>query len=449
MLPRQRGFSAILILTLAAGLFAVAGTWQGVQAQQQPITSFERTRTENMLEQVHGELKKNYYDPTFHGIDVDARYKTYLERIKKAPTIGDAYRVVAAYLSGLDDSHTSFWPPRRSYRATYGYRMQMIGDKCFITDLRPDTDAAKKLHPGDEIVSLNQFTVTRKDLWQLDYSLNQIAPVPATEFVLRDPSGNERHETVMTKFETDKRVKDLSFENGDSDFWQLVLEDEKSEHLLRNRYAEQNDVLIWKMPVFTSDADALNDMLGKARKHKTLVLDLRGNPGGDEASVTLMVAGLFDHDVTICKRVMRKGEKPLVAKSRGRDAFTGQLIVLVDSESASAAEILARVVQLEHRGTVVGDLSSGSVMESRYYPFTIGADVVIFYGASITSADLIMADGKSLEKIGVTPDVLILPTAADLAAGRDAALARAAELAGIKLDPLAAGKMFPFEWAPK
>jgi len=50
--------------------------------------------------------------------------------------------------------------------------------------------------------------------------------------------------------------------------------------------------------------------------------------------------------------------------------------------------------------------------------------------------------------LGVTPDVTVLPTASDLAEGRDPALAKAAELGGLKLDPIAAGKMFPFEWVP-
>jgi C-terminal processing protease CtpA/Prc len=119
----------------------------------------------------------------------------------------------------------------------------------------------------------------------------------------------------------------------------------------------------------------------------------------------------------------------------------------VDSESASAAELFARVVQLARRGMVIGDRSSGKVMESRVYRHQEETMKGVFqFAVRITNADLIMADGKSLENTGVVPDERVIPVASDLAAGRDPALARAAELVGINLSPEEAGKLFPFEW---
>jgi C-terminal processing protease CtpA/Prc len=125
------------------------------------------------------------------------------------------------------------------------------------------------------------------------------------------------------------------------------------------------------------------------------------------------------------------------------------MVVLVDARSASAAELFARIIQLEKRGAVIGDQSSGSVMEAKHYNEKMGADTVIFYGASITEWDLLMSDGKSLEHRGVTPDELVLPSAHDIATGRDPALAYAAQILGVKITPEAAGKAFPYEWPPE
>ncbi|HKO60647.1 MAG TPA: hypothetical protein VJV03_05765 [Pyrinomonadaceae bacterium] len=57
-----------------------------------------------------------------------------------------------------------------------------------------------------------------------------------------------------------------------------------------------------------------------------------------------------------------------------------------------------------------------------------------------------MTDGKSLERVGVVPDELMIPSGADLAAQRDPVLSHAANLAGINLDPAKAGALFPKEW---
>jgi hypothetical protein len=72
--------------------------------------------------------------------------------------------------------------------------------------------------------------------------------------------------------------------------------------------------------------------------------------------------------------------------------------------------------------------------------------VIVPYTVSITDADIIMADGKSLEHLGVTPDEMRVPTPADLAAKRDPVLAYAASLLGLVITPEKAGAFFPIEW---
>lgn len=200
------------------------------------------------------------------------------------------------------------------------------------------------------------------------------------------------------------------------------------------------------MPEFDLTEEKVDEMIDKARKHKALILDLRGNPGGAVLTLKRVVGDVFDHDVKIADLKGRKEFKPMVARSRGDRAFHGTLVLLVDSESASAAEILARVVQLEKRGTVIGDRTAGAVMQSESCEHQLGTETVVFYGASITDADVIMADGKSLEGVGVTPDQLILPSSSDILNGRDPVLSRAAAVVGAALDPGKAGSLFPIEW---
>jgi carboxyl-terminal processing protease len=202
------------------------------------------------------------------------------------------------------------------------------------------------------------------------------------------------------------------------------------------------------MPSFDLTQDGVDQTINKVKKHKTLILDLRRNHGGAVETLRNLVGNFFDRDITIGTAKWRKEEKPLVGKTRGDSGFKNNLIVLVDSESSSAAEVFARVVQLEKRGIVIGDRTAGKVMVSRLYPHQIGLETQVFYAVSVTNADLLMSDGKSLENTGVIPDEVVLPAGEDLRGAKDPVLARAVAAAGATLDPTDAGKYFPFKWKP-
>lgn len=430
---------------IVAVLFALSALFVPAVAQNQ-LDKFQKDRGVQMLKDVYDGLRKNYYDPKWHGIDLDAQYKKAEATLTTARNIGDQFGIIASFLEPLNDSHTFFEPPARDVRREYGYELQMVGDHCFVTAVRPDGPAAEELSPGDEILSWQGVKPARNTLWKMEYAFDHLYALEVHRFDVRAPDGAERKVEVTAKQTRMKQLLDLT--SADGDIWQVIRERENSDHIDRQRTEQfPGKLMIWNMPEFDFTDEVADRLLREAHKYPALVLDLRGNPGGYVKSLEYLVGGVMDHDVIISKRIGRKPNlKPQVAKARPSSAYKGKLIVLIDSRSASAAELFARVVQLEHRGTVLGDLSSGSVMESRFYPWHQGVDTVFTYGASITDADLIMADGKSLEHTGVTPDELILPTAEDLAKGRDPVLARAAELAGVKLDPASAGRLSPVEW---
>jgi carboxyl-terminal processing protease len=434
-----------MLKPLAIGAIIAVGFLRAPAPAQTQFDSIQRDRARQMLRDLRDALDHHYYDPQYHGIDMEARFKAADARLQSANSIGEAFTTIGQTLDALKDSHTFFLPPSRFVHREYGYIQQMIGDRCFITAVRPNRDASEKLAAGDEVLTWEGMAPQRNNFVTMSYIFNTLLSLPMMTLTVRGPDGATRKVDVTPKVTRGKQVVDLT---NDSDFWQIVRDEQNGEGENRQRLATFGDTLvIWKMPEFFMSDDEVDRLIKDVRKCQTLILDLRGNPGGLINTLERVVSGVMDHDVTIARRVGRKSDlKPQLAKSRGANAFAGKLIVLVDSRSASAAELFARVIQIEHRGTVLGDHSSGSVMESRRYQFHQGADTQIFYGASITDADLIMGDGKSLEHLGVVPDELILPSAADLAAGRDPVLARAAKLAGVELDPVKAGQLFPIEW---
>jgi len=397
-----------------------------------------------MLDVIKEDLKANYYDPNFHGMDLDVRFNTADEKIKQAQSLGQMFGIIGQVLVELEDSHTFFLPPGRTTRTEYGWQMQVIGDKCYVTAVKPGSDAdAKGLKEGDEVYSIDGRTPLRGNIWKLKYLYHILRPQAGMHLVVIKPESKQQQLDVMAKVKEGKRLIDLT----GNDIFDLIRESENESRLHRQRYVELGeDLFVWKMPEFDLSREGLDTMVDKFRTKKALILDLRGNPGGYEETLLRLIANLFDHDVKVGDLKRRKETKLLLTRTRGDRTFTGKLIVLIDSESASAAEVFARVVQLEKRGTVIGDVSAGAVMRSKEYPHKMGVDIVAYYGVSITDADVVMTDGKSLEHVGVPPDEIRLPSASDLAAKRDPVLAYAASLLGVTISPEKASALFPLEW---
>lgn len=439
----------VIALLLSMSVLASDGLLSA-QTQAPQFTSMQRAHARQMLRAAASAIKEAYYDPAYRGIDIERHFKDAEARIEAATSQAAAWAVIAQALVVFDDSHTFFMPPENPAIVEYGWEMGMVGDQCLVFGVRPGSDAeAKGLKPGDRIIAIDNIQTSRRDLWKLRYALNVLSPRRLVRLAVQTADAPTRQLEISSK--VTPRPAEVRVD------WQRLVEgmptdfDEYSVQR-RHRLARVGDITVWRIAAFDFPDDQVDRRFDEAvGGAASLVLDLRGNPGGLVKTLERFTGRLFDHDVKIADLKARKSTRTSLAKKRATP-FGGRIVVLVDSESASAAEVLARVLQIEKRATVIGDRTAGAVMVggmlslSLQLPSANGELRLIPYGLSVTTADMIMADGKSLEHTGVTPDELVLPSQSDLAAGRDPALARAITFLGGTMDPVTAGRIFPIEW---
>ncbi len=154
---------------------------------------------------------------------------------------------------------------------------------------------------------------------------------------------------------------------------------------------------------------------------ESLILDLRGNPGG---LLTAAIA-ISDRFLPAGTIVSTKGRTPADnTKEQAQYAQTWKmpLVVLIDRNSASASEILAAAIQENGRGVVVGERSYGKGTVQTLFPLQSAPA-----GLRLTTAKFYSPDGREMSGAGVTPDVKVMATVGNDATD-DAAIAKAIAL---------------------
>jgi carboxyl-terminal processing protease len=154
---------------------------------------------------------------------------------------------------------------------------------------------------------------------------------------------------------------------------------------------------------------------------KSLIIDLRGNPGG-----------LLTTCVEICDRFVpcgvivsthgRLSSDNMIQEARYSKTWSVPLVVLIDSDSASASEIFAAAVQENSRGLIVGSRSYGKGSVQSHFPLT-----AIEGELRLTTALFYSPSGRRMSGRGVAPDVEV--NDADGVLNGDEVLAEATQIA--------------------
>ena len=134
---------------------------------------------------------------------------------------------------------------------------------------------------------------------------------------------------------------------------------------------------------------------------QSLVLDLRGNPGGllDQA---ITVSDLFVPRGTIVSTKGRNASDNTSESAKYQKTWSTPLVVLVDENSASASEIFAAAIQENGRGVIVGRTSYGKGTVQTHFPMnTVSAHL------KLTTAKFYSPRGREMAGAGVTPDVAV------------------------------------------
>jgi carboxyl-terminal processing protease len=149
-----------------------------------------------------------------------------------------------------------------------------------------------------------------------------------------------------------------------------------------------------------------------SRNRGGVVLDLRGNPGGllDEA---VEVASVFLDGGPVVSYERRGKPSRTLTAIRGGDVTT-PLVVLVDSGTASAAEVLAAALQDRNRAVVVGARTYGKGSVQEPTRLSDGSALELTVGRYLTPS------GRTIDGVGMEPDVLVASTEAPAVAERRA-----------------------------
>jgi len=301
---------------------------------------------------------------------------------------------------GTLDPHSEFMEPikyddlKKDTQGEFGGVGIVISMKDnFLTVVAPmeDTPGYKAgIVSGDRIVKIDGHSTEKLTLQD---AVKRLRGEPGSEVsvTLQRPSTGKVKEYKLTRAQIKvDTVKDI---NGKREF---PLSDNNVGYIRLVQFGEHT-------------AADLEDGLRKleAKGAESLVLDLRGNPGG-----------LLDQAVKVCEKFLPRGQ--LVVSTEGRDArqkseykATGRdkhpslpMVVLVNNGSASASEIVAGCLQdTTERGVckaiIVGEQTFGKGSVQSILPLQDGSAL------RLTTAKYYTPSHKVIHEHGITPDIIV------------------------------------------
>ena len=353
-------------------------------------------------------LAEHFYDLNYHGVDwkaMLARYEQYLPLVRNR----DNLRTIQNDMLGeLNSSHLGFSSQGEEAKPFYRLQTNETGilfrnDDPYVVEgwvKRSPADLTDTpLKPGDRLVAVGGTQVAATADRDKFFTLPQLEK----ELTLRfDRKGKEFEITL--KPITSGALKTLLY-----DSW--VAENRKIVDSLsggRVAYVYMKDMGTPSLEKF------LIDMTGIALGKEALILDIRNNRGGNVHDDVIRFLSQRPY-LEWQARNGKRSPQPNFAPSGG------PIILMVNEQSLSDAEMTAAAFKQLKMGTIVGTETY------RWIIFTSGRQLVDGSSTRLPAWGCYDLEGNDLEVTGVKPDIYVRTTFGDMQRGDDPQLARAVE----------------------
>ena len=356
-------------------------------------------------------VNEKYFDPKFNGVDWIGMREKYRSQALAARDKFGLLNVLAQMLNELKTSHVfvhlnfklkrnqveekfggKFDRKKTNIALNYGFGLQHIEGHWVITQVDEGSSAQEMgIQKGWILTHIND----KNDEFILESSEGATARLR-----LLDLEGKEREVTLVCKsyLKPQTQIREVKALSSGVIYVRFAHFDKYTDDWLENQVKLNINV-------------------------PAMIIDLRDNSGGLINTLKNSLDLFFAEKVKIGERIERDAdEKDFRVGGKGKAAYRGKVIVLIDERSASGAEIFAAAIQDTGRGRILGRKSAGSVLTA------VSKDLSAGFTLNVAINDYRTIKGVRLEGRGITPDEVLPFTISDFRLNRDHDLERALEL---------------------